>query len=433
MPLTALIALLTLTPPADSVTAVVDVNVVDVEGGQVAEHRTVLIENGVITRVEAAGTLEIPRGATVVPGRGRYLMPGLIDTHLHVHDPDDLPLLLAHGVTSARILDGTRSDLRMKASAPGRALSPRLRVCLQVDRVKDGATAERVVAKAKADGFDCLKLYSPPDWDIDAYRALAQAAAAAGLPLDGHLPRNQSLSDLLAGPHQSSVAHLEEFLYTYFFRPENRTDGRVDSAQAVTVARMIARSGVVVGTTLNNYRTVGAVASGGFDSLRALPELRYVPPRARARWSDDDNVFRKRLTPDNGARLLTNVLPVLGTLAREIAAAGGTLVVGTDASWNLPFMIPGVSMQWELNALVRAGLTPPQVLKAATLSAALLLGEHRLGRIAPGYLADALLLDRNPLEDVGNVSALAGVIRQGEWVPRGVLQDALAALARERR
>jgi cytosine/adenosine deaminase-related metal-dependent hydrolase len=417
----------------DTTVVFLDVGVVDVDRGVVVAGRAVLVRDGVIVDVSDAAAFTVPAGARVIPGEGRTLMPGLVDTHVHVHNPADLVLLLAHGVTSARILDGEGSDLRMRDGGSPLEMRPRLRVCRQVNGVDGPEDAVRTVRRAREDGYDCLKLYSPPPWTLDGYRALARAAAESGIPLDGHLPRNLALTELLAAEAQTSIAHLEETLYTHFYLESNRPAGGVDSAQAAVVAQLVADRDVAVVTTLNNYRTVGATATEGFDSLKALPELAWAPGSVRERWSRDDNVFRRRISPENGAVLLTVLHPVLEKLAREILARGATLAVGTDASWNLPFMIPGPSIHWEMVALVRAGLPPADVLRAATVNGAALLGQERTGRIAAGWVADLVLVEGNPLEDVAHLAGLGGVMRGGVWFPAERLKAALDSLAAERR
>ncbi len=130
--------------------------------------------------------------------------------------------------------------------------------------------------------------------------------------------------------------------------------------------------------------------------------------------------------------MLEVLYPVLESLVRELSDRG-TLVVGTDSSWNLPFMIPGVAMHWEMTALVEAGLTQADVVRAATIDAAHLLGEERLGRIEEGYLADLLLLEENPLTDIANLNRIAGVMRDGVWFSASQLDAELRRLVEKRR
>jgi hypothetical protein len=181
---------------ADTAIVFLDVGVVDVDRGVVVTGQAVLVRDGVIADVSDAATFTVPAGARVVPGDGRTLVPGLVDAHVHVHNPADLVLLLAHGVTSARILDGGGTDLRMRDGGSSREMRPRLRVCRQVNEVGGSEDAVRTVRRAREDGYDCLKLYSPPSWTLDTYRALASAAAGSGMLLDGHLPRNLALTEL---------------------------------------------------------------------------------------------------------------------------------------------------------------------------------------------------------------------------------------------
>jgi adenine deaminase len=131
--------------------------------------------------------------------------------------------------------------------------------------------------------------------------------------------------------------------------------------------------------------------------------------------------------------LTAGLYPLLEKVARDSFAVGGVLVLVADASRNLPFMIPGPSVHWEMAALVRAGLSPADVLRAATVNAATLLGDPSRGEVAAGFRADAVLLAANPLEDIAAFGRIAGVLRGGGWFPGAELDEHLKGLARSRR
>ena len=175
-------------------------------------------------------------------------------------------------------------------------------------------------------------------------------------------------------------------------------------------------------------------STAGFDSLRVLPELRYMPRRSRNEWLDDDNRMRKRITPEQGERLLAAAYPILVKLGRDLMRAGVPVLLGTDASWNLPFSIPGPTVHWELHALVEGGWTPAEVLWAATAGPAEFLGRGaELGHVREGARADLLLLSGDPTSDVGALSAIDGVMNGGRWTDRVGLDAILAEIERERR
>ena len=388
------------------------INVVDVDNGEIIPDQWIVIRDGIITDIGTAPE-NITDSVTLIDGKDKYLVPGLIDAHVHTHDENDLALFLIHGITSVRILDGTSGDLRRRDATESVDPIPRSFVCRQVDRVRNQRAARNIVNGAIEDGYDCLKVYSPPPWEIDDYHTLVTESIAAGIPLGGHLPRNIPLTQLLEGPMQGSVAHLEEFLYNYFFLPENRNENGPDPDSASQIAELLSSQDVFVITTLDQYRTIGLVAVGDYDTLNSTGDLELMPERIRRDWRGDRNRYRETISPDQGSVLLQQLYPHLQRLVVELDDKGINLVAGTDSSRNIPFSAPGLSYHRELIALSEAGLSNAAVLKAATINAAALLGEADLGLIAEGNNADLLLLSDNPLTDLTHLAGIEAVIKAG--------------------
>ena len=388
------------------------INIVDVVNGVVVPDQRVEIRAGRFSDISSDSNT-VPVQPAEIDGADTYLMPGLIDAHVHVHDEDDLSLFLARGITTVRILDGIGADLRRRDRTQPQDFRARSVVCKQIDSIRSAAAAPSVVTDARDDGYTCLKLYSPPPWDLDKYRALAMAAHADNFRLEGHLPRNLSLEQLFDGPAQDSVAHLEEFLYTWFYRPEIRNNGADDNSSILAATKLISNGNPFVVTTLAQYRNIGLVAVGATDQLRVTGDLELMPSGVRREWSGDNNVYRKNITPAQGQVILDNLAPRLGRLAVALDGAGVRLVAGTDSSRNIPFSAPGLSYQRELLALHDAGLDNTAILRAATVNAAALLQREDLGRVAVGMIADGLVVGADPLDDITTLFEIHMVLKDG--------------------
>jgi imidazolonepropionase-like amidohydrolase len=409
---------LTVTPPETPRVLFAHANIVDVERGQILADRDVLVEDGLIA---AVGTgLDAPANALAVDARGRYLMPGLIDTHVHLTSGRELLLFVASGVTTVQSLGGTLEENLARAAAveTGAVAGPTIVSCDYVVRgLSSAADAQAVVDAAIGSGVECLKIYSPPDWTSEAHQSLIRVARERGLRIGGHLPRNLPLADGL-GHQQQFVAHAEEFLYAHFFKfPDRFDERRLEPAAALT-----RHGGAIVSPTLVAYRRIVEQVGPGIERLLERPELAYVPEETLEQWKPPRNRYRQRFTPEDGQRLGA-AFAFQQKLVRALSASGVTLAVGTDAAGAMPFVVAGFSALDELDELALAGLTPAEVLRAAIIGGAALVGRSdRLGAVVPGRQADLLLLDGNPIDAIGHVRRRRWVMVRGRWMPEEWLQ-----------
>jgi hypothetical protein len=411
-------------PPATSPTVLIrDINVVDVLTGTIAERQTLVIRNG---RIETIGSApDTPAASFVIDGTGKYVMPGLIDTHVHLTSNDELLTYAAAGVTTVQSLGDRLRDnqVRFAAVDSGALAGPDVVSC---DYVAAGVASDGIdtlVSDAVTAGAECIKIYSPPDWTRDQYHGLVNAARARGLRIGGHLPRNLPLDEALTDGQQF-VAHAEEFLYAHFFKfPDRFNDTRIAEN-----ARAVRSSGLTITPTLVAYHTIVRQVGAEIDALLRRPEMRYVPRNVLEEWRPPQNRYRKRFTPEDGERLGA-AFAFQQKLVRAWADAGVPIALGTDASPRMPFVVPGFSALDELDELREAGLTPAQILRAATADAATLAGRSDRGVLAPGRRADLLVLDGNPLHDITHVRRRHGVMVKGRWMSEDWLQKELSRRA----
>lgn len=406
--------------PPPRTTLFQQVHIVDVLEGELRGNQDVLVRDGRV--VANAGHIEPPADALVIPGAGRYLMPGIIDTHVHVTANDQSFLHLAAGVTTVQGLGGPRARNIDAAArqARGEIAGPAYVSCDTVIYGGASASADETVRQAQRSGAECLKIYSPPDWTGQEHAALMRAALTAKLRIGGHLPRNLPLAEGL-GHGQQFVAHAEEFLYAHFNKmPHPRDPALIADAVALTK-----RSGAVVVPTLVAYASIVEQVGPGIAKLLAAPQLRHVAPETREQWLPENNRYRKRFTESDGVRLAES-FAYQQLFVRALDAAGVPLAVGTDASPQMPFVVPGFSAIDELRHLRRAGLSTAAVLRAATHGGAVLLRrEDERGRVETGFRADLILLDGDPFADIEHVGRRSGVMVGGRWLPESWLQERL--------
>ena len=396
------------------------VHVVDVMTGTLVRDQDVLVRDGRISAIGAR--VDAPADALVVPSAGKYLMPGLIDTHVHVTADDQLFLFLAAGVTTVQGLGGPRAR-NLEAAARqtrGGIAAPHYISCDTVIRGGASASAIETVSAAVRQGAECLKIYSPPDWTREEHAALMREALAANLRIGGHLPRNLPLAQGL-GHGQQFVAHAEEFLYAHF----NKMRQPRDPALIPEAIELTRKSGAVVVPTLVAYHTIVEQVGPGIAQLLARPELRHVAPTVREQWQPANNRYRQRFTEADAVGLAES-FAYQQAFVRALEAAGVPLSVGTDASPQMPFVVPGFSAIDELRHLRRAGLSTAAVLRAATHGGAVLMRRTtEIGRVTAGLRADLVLLNDNPLADVEHVTRRSGVMVAGRWMPERWLQERL--------
>jgi hypothetical protein len=411
-------------PPAAASMLFRNVRVVDTMTGAVEGPTEVLVGNGRVIRLGHG--ISPPRGTTVVNAGGRYLMPGLIDTHVHLTDDRQLLLFLASGVTTVQSLGGPVAEnvARRERIEEGTLLGPEVVSCDIVARgpVSDPAA---FVDEAVSAGVGCIKVYSPPDWTAAELNALVDAAERRGLRIGGHLARNLPLEQAL-GHRQQFVAHAEEYLYTHFFKFRDR----LNVARIQEAADLTRTSGVSVTPTLVAYHAIVEQVGPGIERLMRMPELKYVPPDVADRWMPSNNRYRQRFTPEDGARL-RDAYEFQQKIVAAFSVGAIPLALGTDASPSMPFVIPGFSALDELDELAAAGLSPAAVLSVATRGGALQLQRGDIGVLTPGARADLLLLDANPLDDVRNVRRQAGVMANGRWMDARWIADALKQSERQ--
>ncbi|MEJ7812569.1 MAG: amidohydrolase family protein [Gemmatimonadaceae bacterium] len=419
-------------PDPPRVVAFEGVTVVPMDRERVLERQTVVVRDGRIARIGPSGAVRVPAGAIRVDGRGRYLMPGLADMHVHPYNTDQFVNYLAHGVTTIAVLNGSRYSLRWREQvANGTLLGPTIYTAgpslegvpagnpqfLSTATPDDGRRAVQAIAAA---GYDLIKVYMT--LTPETYAAILAEAKAQRLVVAGHIPPQVGVDGVLRSGGQGMVAHAEEF-----FR--ERVDSAHRAARTAEIVRGVKAAGITVIPNMSAYADYIRSIKDLNEAL-ADPEMRYASP---AVYSEKLPSHNRSIRP-NPQQFLAGAergLAMFRPFTKALSDAGVPLLLGTDAEF---FGYVGASLHEELRQMVAAGLTPYQALSAGTAAAgdyvaASVRGAERFGRIAVGQRADLVLLGANPLESVANAERIEGVMTRGRWLPAErlrTLRDSLA-------
>ncbi|HEX6994309.1 MAG TPA: amidohydrolase family protein [Gammaproteobacteria bacterium] len=440
----ALAACVSVAARAQDVVVFDDVNVVPMDEERVLEARTVIVRDGRIDSIVEANEAEIPAGALVIDGDGRYLVPGLAEMHAHVPPANDsryleevLFLYVANGVTTIRGMLGEPRHLELRERiARHDVLGPRLYTSgpsLSAQSVASPEQAARIVREQAAAGYDFVKLH--PGLTRAEFDAAVEAAREAGIELAGHVSEDVGVARALEA-RQATIDHLDG--YVQYLVPEDERDAapagffgigladRVDLERIPEAAKATREAGVHVvptQTLLEHW----AAPSPTADELMARPEMAYVSPQTRQQWRQQKRQVMQ--SPGYTEEKARRVIEVRRLLVKALHHEDPSLLLlGSDAPQV--FNVPGFSLHHELESIVAAGLTPYEALRTGTVHpAAFLDAEDELGRVAPGLAADLVLVDGNPLEDVSAMREPAGVMVRGRWLDRDALDARLAEIA----
>ncbi len=413
---------------AENSMVISNVAVFDARTRQHRRGQSVLVRGDRILAVGPAAGFAVPDGARVLDGTGKYLIPGLIDAHVHtthvlhaagMTGDAVLPLYLQYGVTSVRStgdqLPAQRLLQRMSDAEPGKY--PRLFMCSPlIDgapvrhpdtgwTLTDPAEVRPFVAQMKAWDVATLKLYIGVTREI-GQRVIAEGHAQ-GMRVAGHLQRYH--------PAEAAADGIDvlEHIYTVadFVRevPDDRYSFRPESAATQRLIETLVRHGTAVDPTLMVFW--GALFFPDDLAVTEHPDNAIVPARLREWWRGDNlarSAALRDIPMERRRRTFADYQALVGMLHR----AGVPILVGTDAPE--PQVPPGASMHHEMELLVESGMSAGEVLAAATLgNARALQAEDRLGTVEPGRLADLVLLDADPLVSIGNTRRMSAVVRSG--------------------
>ncbi|NIP78477.1 MAG: amidohydrolase family protein [Gemmatimonadetes bacterium] len=406
--------------PVDDL-ALRDARVVDVENGAVLAGSTVLIRGDRIVAVAPDAAVAVPAGARVIDLDGAFVVPGLSDMHVHT-GADAHPLYLAAGVTTVRVMMGTESLLEWRRSyrpedgpAPRVFLAGPLLAGTEVpwphERITTPDEGRASVRRQAEAGYDFVKAYE--GLSAPVYRAIVEEATARGLPVVGHVPMDVGLAGVVAAG-QHTIEHVEQLMYGTYGRDGVMT---LPLARIPEVVAALEGRGVYVTPTLAGQERIHRRGTPWHEARFARDEMRWMDPS----WADWWNGTRAGSPSWEALERRRRFLMFQEELTTALHEAGVPLLTGTDAPY--PLLVPGFSLHHELEALVEAGLTPLEALRASTLNAAAALGRAgEAGVVAPGAWADLVVVAASPLEDLSVLATPDAVVSRGVYLDREELE-----------
>lgn len=427
---------------APGTVAFTDVTVIPMDTDGVLEHQTVVVEGGTITRVGPADGVVVGRGATMIDGAGRYLMPGLAEMHAHVPPVEDPPrqqlediffLYIANGVTSIRGMLGSAYQVPLAEEIRrGDWLAPTFYVgapSINGNSAPNPEAAEALVRANQAAGYHLQKIH--PGVSLETWDRMVEVAREVGITFGGHVPADVGLRHALR-TGMSTVDHMDGYVIAVASDavaergPVNELTAAADpdEARIREVVDLSAETGVYVVPTSYLWRNL--YGNPDVDAVLSLPEMRYVSARQREAWR------RQAGGPPTPPETAAAHDALRLRLLAELANAGVPILMGTDSPQL--FNVPGFALHREIAVMAESGMTNRQILESGTINVGRYVREQlgiddRFGAVAAGQRADLVLLGSNPLDDLGNLTDRVGVMVRGRWVPREEIDAGLAGLA----
>lgn len=409
------------------------INILTMADNQIQHNKLVLVKDGCISAIDD-GT-DDAKHPNVVDGRGKYLMPGLINMHTHLGDnPHDLMLYLVNGVTAIRNMWGYEG-FRLRQWAFGTRVFHHLRLRQQIESgeiagpaiftagpLLDGkdpffpkfmclhalASKEQthqVIKDQSSKGYDFIKIYS--NLSRQNFDDIMEIAALYGMPVTGHVPDAVGIKHALKSGLRS-IEHLYGF-----FNPYN-PGSNIRKEEVKELAGIAARNHVWnCPTLIANERIANTEKQNEFEDE---DEMQYIPNRNKKAMRFLIRESRK-LFDKKGVRGNHEYMEFLYMIVRQLHSEGAGLLLGTDKA--VPYVVAGFSEHREMKLLSKAGLSNYEVIKTATINAAHCLHrENELGTIEIGKRANMIITDTNPLDDLKTIFHHAGVIKDGVYYTR---------------
>lgn len=418
------------------------VNVLPMNKETILPNQTVVVKNGRITAMGDAAKTKYSKDALVIDAKGKYLMPGLAEMHAHVPPIDniepmkDILLLFAvNGVTTIRGMLGHSRHLELRSKIQsGEIPGPRFYTSgpsLNGNSVKSPQQAADSVRSQKNAGYDFMKLH--PGLTKENFAAIVKTAKEVNLPFAGHVSYDVGVWRAIDAGY-ATIEHLDGFVESLVPNIENISEQdngifgifSADQADTTRIPRLM--------TALRDKKIwvvpTQALAERWFapgkdaESFRNEPEMKYMPPNTVNAWVNSKKNFMNH--PKYNAPSVERFI----ALRRKLIAACNKYNVGLLLGSDAPqvFDVPGFSIHHELRYMVEAGLTPYQALRMGTVNVGVFYNNPDLGVIKPGAIADLILLNGNPLQDINQSKNIQGVMLNGRWLPKEWIDATLKKL-----
>lgn len=415
------------------------ISVIDVVQGNILTDRTVAITDSLISAVRSVRDISIPRNAKVINCKGKYLIPGLWDMHVHLGNAtrSALPLFIVNGITGVRDMGTKRFDSIQswrKQIGSGCLTGPRI---ISSGPILNGGnnlpdfqisinTAEeatRVVDSLAAIGVDFIKVHG--GLTKETYFAIAVASARRHLPFAGHIPlSNTGVGVTGEEAAEAGQRSLEHMLGIPFARDTIQAYQHMYPTEE-SLRRLFAvlsKHGTFITPTLSVY-----YIPADYQAISAKQDalLKYISPGLRSFWASQIGGW-----PTRDKIFMNWLLKARMNMILPLKDAGIPLLAGTDTGF--PFVLPGFGLHEELKYLVAAGLSPLEALRTATINPATFLRKQdKLGSVEKGKLADLVILNGDPTGNIQSLQSIEAVIVNGKLFDRSALDVELKKVVKQ--
>jgi imidazolonepropionase-like amidohydrolase len=424
------------------------VNVVPMNREIVLRDQNVVVQDGTIIGLGLSSSTKIPKGAREIDAKGKFMIPALSDMHVHLEGDawnimfapeskftaqeidfnDILFLYIANGITTLDVMFAFPEHLPLREKIKrNEMLGPRLILSRMIDGagkawppplgvwINSADEARKAITEIQKQGYDRIKVYS--FLDKASYDTIIATARDLGIPVDGHVPFSTSVEHVLSSG-QNMIAHIEEIM---------KFAKSYDSEQVDYYADLIAKSSTWVTSSLILNHNLNALLKDSASEF-SKSGTEYLHPMGRGIWTFVYENIYKPISEKNRLELIEGYNLFQKPFAYEFHKRGGKLLTGTDAL--VPSTLPGFSLHEELEELVSAGLSPFEALEVSTTNTSLFLGElDKAGTIEPGKIANLVLLDDNPLDNISNTRKIFGVMTQKRWISKTEIDKRLKEIA----
>lgn len=419
--------------PGEPQTVFTNVSVIPMDSELILEDQTVVIEGDRIVQVAPSSEVNAASNATIIDGDGKYLMPGLAEMHGHVPPTDPGPdapdyfdneyvestlfLYISAGVTTVRGMLGYENQLELKERVnSGELIGPNLYLAgpsFNGNTISSPEQAAERVREHKEEGWDLLKVH--PGLSLEEYDAMAAMAHEVGITFGGHVPADVGVIHAIESG-QITIDHVDGYVnYLQQFEGEEMEEKLAD------VIQLTKEHNVWIIPTMALWETI--IGAADYDAMKQYDELKYIPEAVKQNYFDFADNPQSGYSSDNPqehAELRTQILS-------EMNKAGVKILMGTDAPQL--FSVPGISIHRELPHMKAAGMSNYEIIESGTKN----VGEYfadwdEFGTIAEGQRADLILLDGNPFEDLSHIKDHSGVMVQGKWYSREMIDEKLAEI-----
>ncbi|WP_299675848.1 amidohydrolase family protein [uncultured Tenacibaculum sp.] len=438
--------------------AITNVNILSTNSEVMIPNQTVLVEDKKIIAIHS-DSIPVANDFHKIDGHNKYLIPGLIDSHVHLKkSKNDLLLYIANGITHVGEMTGMKEHFEYQKEIDNGAIGPNIYIASPklssqkgmkanfrswMERRHQNYTTPKAARKAvhyyKNKGYKAIKLSS--DLNKTNYYAVIDEAKKINIPVIGHLPIPITLEELYTSG-QSQLSHVESITYASMLSYGRITSKNADDflkhleGKADHIAVKLQENNITISTTVATNKSVAKQAFHLADYLKTIA-LEYQNPG----WVEGSSISKGWLPGNNSyeyssdltEKQKTEVNAYLKTFTKALDIVTKALVrnnvvitAGTDAN-GAAGAVPGFSLHEELVTLSEIGLTNAEILKATTSATADWMNETT-GKIEVDYRADLVLLNKNPLENIRNSQSIEAVITNGKYLNRLALNNILKAV-----